>query len=376
MILFDSKSQCCGCSACAAACPVGAITMQTDSEGFNYPQIDSEKCIECGGCKSVCSFQNGYDRNSVLNAYALKHSDEAVRASSRSGGAFTLISDYVLDSGGSVYGAAFRDDFSVAHRRAVTKDERDLFKGSKYVQSEPEDAFLSVKKDLSDGKAVMYSGTGCQIGGLLSFLKKTKTPTEKLYTVDVVCHGVPSNKVWLDFLDYTRRKYNSERITRADFRDKSFGWAPHYESVWTDGTKRSSKEYAMLFYANHILRPSCYNCIYTNCERPSDFTLADFWGIDSVVPGFNDDKGVSLFLVNTEKGQALFDSVKQGCSLNKVDISRCTQPNPNLRRCTQRPDDREQFWELYNKKGFDKTLKVYKRKIFAQKIKTKLHISR
>lgn len=374
MILFDLPSKCCGCTACMSVCPKDAISMEPDSEGFYYPSIDDAKCVNCGKCKRVCSFQNGYNKNNVLEAFAVKHSDEKTRLTSRSGGVFILISDAVLESGGSVYGAAFNDDFSVSHRRAVTKEERDAFKGSKYVQSNPEKTFSEVKKDLEAGKPVVFSGTGCQVGGLLGFLKTTRTPLDKLYTVDLVCHGTPSNKVWLDFLNYTRKKAHAERVTNADFRDKSFGWAPHYESVWTDGEKHSSKDYAMLFYANHVLRPSCYQCIYTNCNRPSDFTLADFWGIDNIVPGFNDDKGVSLLFVNTQKGKTLFDSVKSGCEIAEVDPQKCVKPNPNLHRTSPRPSDRDEFWKLYLDKGFDKTLKTYKRKIYAKKLKSKLHL--
>ncbi len=374
MILFDLPSKCCGCTACMSVCPKDAISMEPDSEGFYYPSIDDAKCVNCGKCKRVCSFQNGYNKNNVLEAFAVKHSDEKTRLTSRSGGVFILISDAVLESGGSVYGAAFNDDFSVSHRRAVTKEERDAFKGSKYVQSNPEKTFSEVKKDLEAGKPVVFSGTGCQVGGLLGFLKTTRTPLDKLYTVDLVCHGTPSNKVWLDFLNYTRKKAHAERVTNADFRDKSFGWAPHYESVWTDGEKHSSKDYAMLFYANHVLRPSCYQCIYTNCNRPSDFTLADFWGIDNIVPGFNDDKGVSLLFVNTQKGKTLFDSVKSGCEIAEVDPQKCVKPNPSLHRTSPRPSDRDEFWKLYLDKGFDKTLKTYKRKIYAKKLKSKLHL--
>lgn len=374
MILFDLPSKCCGCTACMSVCPKDAISMEPDSEGFYYPSIDDAKCVNCGKCKRVCSFQNGYNKNNVLEAFAVKHSDEKTRLTSRSGGVFILISDAVLESGGSVFGAAFNDDFSVSHRRAVTKEERDAFKGSKYVQSNPEKTFSEVKKDLEAGKPVVFSGTGCQVGGLLGFLKTTRTPLDKLYTVDLVCHGTPSNKVWLDFLNYTRKKAHAERVTNADFRDKSFGWAPHYESVWTDGEKHSSKDYAMLFYANHVLRPSCYQCIYTNCNRPSDFTLADFWGIDNIVPGFNDDKGVSLLFVNTQKGKTLFDSVKSGCEIAEVDPQKCVKPNPSLHRTSPRPSDRDEFWKLYLDKGFDKTLKTYKRKIYAKKLKSKLHL--
>lgn len=372
MELLKDKSNCCGCSACYNICPKKAINMCEDSEGFLYPQIDNNLCINCGLCNSVCAFQNGYNKRDVVKAYALKHKNFETRFSSRSGAAFILISDFILEQNGTIYGAAFNDDFSVAHKQATTKEERDKFKGSKYVQSEMGGTFKNIKTDLKNDKFVVFSGTACQVAGLYSYLKKTNTSTEKLYTIDLVCHGVPSNKIWLEYLNYIREKNSGNKITNADFRDKTMGWSTHYESVWIDDKKITTKDYAAMFYQNDILRPSCYECKYTNTNRPADFTLADFWGIDRHFADFNDDKGVSLFIISSEKGLELFNNVKDNCDCREVNIQDCTKANPNLRRTTFKPNDREDFWQMYYKRGFKKTFPAYKRKIIIGKIMKKL----
>lgn len=372
MEIFSNKNQCCGCTACKSICPKSAISMQADSEGFLYPTIDKNLCINCGLCKGVCAFQNGYNKNNVVSAYGIKHNNLETRLTSRSGAAFILVSDYVIEHNGTVYGAAFNDDFSVSHLRADSFSERDKMKGSKYVQSELGNTFSSIKEDLSNDKYVMFSGTACQVAGLISFLEKSKISQDKLYTVDLVCHGVPSNKIWTEYLDYFKKKHNGNNITNVDFRDKTLGWDVHYESICIDGKKYYSKDYAAMFYKNDILRPSCYECKYTNLFRPADFTLADFWGVDNQIKDFNDNKGVSLFIINTAKGKKLFDNVKDNAECIEVDVNKCTKANPNLRRVTPMPEARNKFWNLYHKKGFAKTFPSYKRKILIGKIKSKL----
>lgn len=366
MQIFTSKNECCGCSACEQICPKNAIKMTADNEGFLYPEIDSSLCVECGACKKVCAFQNGCVKNHSQKAYAVKHKNLDTRMTSRSGGVFIAISDYILDRNGSVYGAAFDDDFSVCHIRTTTKSERDRLKGSKYVQSDVKDTFSSVKDDLKNGMYVLFSGTACQVAGLKNYLGKTDT--SKLYTCDLVCHGVPSPKIWIEYLDYCERKFKG-KVTNADFRDKTIGWNTHKEAVWIDNQKHILKGYTYLFYENEIERPSCYNCKYSNLERPADFTLADFWGIDRLVSGFNDNKGVSLLLVNTDRGAELFDTVKNDVDYAECDIEKSIEPNPNLYKATDKPASREAFWLYYHKKGFVKTYKKYYNKIVIKKIK-------
>ena len=370
--MYQKKEDCCGCSACYAVCPQKAIVMQADEEGFLYPRIDEEKCVDCGMCRNVCAFQNGYNGNSVLEAYALKHRNEQIRMNSRSGGAFTMLSDWVLSQGGVIYGAEFKQDFSVHHARADSEGLRSRFRGSKYAQSEMEDSFALVRKDLRRGIPVLFTGTACQVAGLNQYLKACSTDVSQLYTADIVCHGVPSNKLWNEYLSYVLKKKNGSSIEKADFRDKTFGWATHYESIWVDDQKYSAQDFTLLFTEACIMRPSCYSCKYTNINRPADFTLGDFWGIDDVVEDFNDNKGVSLFLVNSEKGSKLFNEIRGQAECRSVDVDRCSAKNPNLRFPTQRPSCREWIWKIYAEKGFEKMLVKARRINLTRRIKRKI----
>lgn len=369
MKIFESKNNCCGCSACEQICPKNAVKMTPDNEGFLYPEIDGSLCVECGTCKNVCAFQNDYEKNKSQKAYAVKHKDFDTRITSRSGGVFIAISDYILEKNGTVYGAAFDDDFSVCHIRTTNKSERDRLKGSKYVQSDVKDTFASVKNDLKNGMYVLFSGTACQVAGLKNYLKNIDT--SKLYTCDVVCHGVPSPKIWKEYLDYCEKKYNG-KVTNADFRDKTLGWNAHKEAIWIDDKKYNSNEYAYLFNDNYISRPSCFNCKFTNLDRPADFTLADFWGIDRIVPDFNDNKGVSLLLVNSEKGAKIFDSCKKDIDCVDCDLQKSAKPNPNLYMPSPKPENENLFWDNYKKLGFEKALKKCYKKVFFIRLRIRI----
>ena len=236
MIQIIDKSQCCGCTACASVCEIGAITMQADVMGFLYPVVDTNKCVDCGLCEKVCAFNDNYDTSLNLpepNVYGARHKDMAEVETSRSGAAFIAISDYVLEHGGVVYGAGYADHFRVVHKRATTKDERDEFKGSKYVQSDIRGIFRQVKKDLKDGLTVLFSGTPCQTAGLNSYIGKKLR--EHLVLVDIVCHGVPGPNLWRDYIDYLEKKHEN-RICWVNFRDKQkYGWTAHHETFKFEG---------------------------------------------------------------------------------------------------------------------------------------------
>lgn len=231
MIQITDKSQCCGCTACASICAHDAITMQPDALGFLYPVVDKDKCVDCGLCEKVCAFNDHYDTSLNLpkpDAYAARHKDMKEVETSRSGAAFIAISDYVLENGGVVYGAGYTDHFRVVHKRATTKEERDEFKGSKYVQSDMNTVFRQVKKDLKDGLAVLFSGTPCQTAGLHSYVGRKLR--EHLILVDIVCHGVPSPYMWRDYIAYLEKK-QGDKICWVNFRDKQkFGWKAHHET--------------------------------------------------------------------------------------------------------------------------------------------------
>lgn len=207
MIKIEKTANCCGCTACASICNHNAITMQPDALGFLYPVVDENKCTDCGLCENVCAFNNNYDRSQNLPqpiAYAARHKDMHEVETSRSGAAFIAISDWILEQGGVVYGAGYTDHFRVVHKRAVTKEERKEFKGSKYVQSDLNTVFRSIKQDLKQGLIVLFSGTPCQTSGLASYIGKYLR--DNLYLIDIVCHGVPSPYIWRDYLTYFRRQ--------------------------------------------------------------------------------------------------------------------------------------------------------------------------
>lgn len=351
------KEDCSGCSACAKVCPMNAISMIADEEGFLYPQIDEQKCIKCGLCDKVCGFVPTKVQIELPKAYGVKHKDTETRITSRSGGAFVAFSDWILKHSGVIYGASMQADCTVKHVRATSGIERDAMKTAKYVQSDMNDIYPSVGKDLNDGKMVLFSGTPCQIAGLYAYIYAKKVNDEKLFTCDLVCHGVPSPKVWHDYVEYIKSKY-SKGIETARFRDKSFGWDSHCESfVLTSGKKVVSRDYTDLFYEHIMLRPSCHKCYFANVNRVADVTLADFWGIEKNRPEFDDNKGVSLVLVNTEKGRRMFEASISELENFECDIKNCMQPT--LVKPSIASGRRTAFWNDYKRMPFEKVLKKY-----------------
>lgn len=360
MIQITNKADCCGCTACASVCAHHAINMEPDAIGFLYPKIDTDKCTECGLCEKVCAFNPNYDKSLNLSEpqiYAARHKNMHEIETSRSGAAFIAISDYVLEQGGVVYGAGYAEHFRVVHKRATNKEERNEFKGSKYVQSDLRDIFPQIKEDLKQGLTVLFSGTPCQTAGLASFIGKRLR--EKLILVDIVCHGVPAPYIWRDYLAYLEKKYK-QPIVEVNFRDKSrIGWSGHIESfVFQDGSKKEFNTYTYLFYRHIMLRPSCSKCHYTNFNRPSDFTLADYWGWEKLSPDFNkDNKGCSLLLVNTEKGRHFLKYISIDLNLIVSNKILCLQPNLQT---PSKPSDKSSLFEyLYIKHGFKKVAQKF-----------------
>ena len=362
MIQIHNPSDCCGCSACASICGHDAITMRPDALGFLYPTIDATKCVDCGLCEKICAFKEDYDKSANLPlpiAYGARHKDMNEVATSRSGAAFIAMSDYVLELGGVVYGAGYTDHFRVVHKRALSKELRNEFKGSKYVQSDMGQIFRSVKRDLQDGLFVLFSGTPCQTAGLHLYVGERLR--EKLFLVDIVCHGVPSPYIWRDYIAYLEQKKGC-KITHVDFREKNLmGWRAHKEAFKYDCSPENKdirSSYTYLFYKHIMFRYSCEVCKYTNLQRPSDVTIADFWGWEKTNPTINsDDKGLSLVLCNTNKGVQLFDCAKEQMDIFPVDLKTCMQPN--LIRPSKFHTRRNQFEQDYVRKGFTYVMKRY-----------------
>ena len=355
--LYNKKSECCGCSACAAICPQNAIEMKRDDEGFLYPEIDLKKCIKCGKCLNVCMFKTKKIEKMPLHIFAVKNKDEKTRKSSSSGGTFTSLYSYVIHHGGVVYGAAFDSDFSVKHLRAETISACEKFRGSKYVQSDITKVFVLVKKDLLAGKTVLFSGTPCQVAGLKKYVETVKQGV--LYTVDLVCHGAPSPLIWMAYLDMVGR---SSKITYVNFRDKTPGWHNSYLKICSEekvlvNESQAENAYMQLFVSHYSLRPSCGECPYANMSRSGDITLGDFWGIEKSMPHYDDDKGISLVLINTKNGEKIFDKIKNNLEVRRSTPENCMQPN--LQKSSSHSRNRNRMWEDFNDKGMAFIMKYY-----------------
>ena len=284
--------------------------------------------------------------------YAVIHKNSEVREASRSGGIFTALSNEILELGGVVYGCVLDEKMNAVHVRADSIPLRDKMRGSKYVQSATHPVYEDVERDLCSGKQVLFTGTSCQIAGVHGFLKRDYT---NLLCVDLVCHGVPSPKVFEDYVKWQESK-NSAKCIDFNFRNKKdFGWHAHVETLLMKRRSGKIKEvhsqiYTTLFYGHSILRPACYYCPYKSILHPSDITIADLWGVEKAAPRFNDDKGTSLVLINTDKGVEAFDSVKDKLFFEVCDLNDCMQPP--LQAPFDKPSNREEFWIDYANLGF------------------------
>ncbi len=300
--------------------------------------------------------------------YAVKHINEKIRLDSRSGGVFTAISDYVLESGGRIYGCKTADDFIAIHTYADTKEERDTFRGSKYIQSDMGDTFKNVIKDLKSGRIVLFSGTPCQVAALRRYVTISCPNSQKnLILLDIVCHGVPSPKVWKCYLNWIEGKKKKE-ISAVEFRNKKdFGWADHVESIYfKDSSVFHSTYFRYLFYRHSILRPSCYKCPYKG-EYFSDITIADCWGIEKMNTTFHDNQGVSLVIINSEVGENIFQKVRTNLEIMECKAKDMLQ-EPLLKPCKE-PDNRQEFWNDFNSLKFEKIIKKYAKDSFKVRIK-------
>lgn len=311
MINITDKYNCCGCSACSSICPKHCISMQSDNEGFLYPVVNEEDCIDCGLCEKVCHELHPFEERKPQKVYAAINKDEEIRLKSSSGGIFYLLAEKTITEGGVVFGARFDEQWQVVIDYAETMEGVKAFMGSKYVQARMATAYADTKRFLSEGRKVLFSGTPCQIAGLHHFLRK---PYDNLLTVDIICHGSPSPKVWSLYLDEVVTA-GRKAINDVQFRNKSNGWkAFNFTMEYNKNEQTVSlcshhqqNHFMRAFLRDMILRPSCYQCQAKNGRSHSDITIADFWGINTEIPDMDDDKGTGLVLVNTNKGQASLD---------------------------------------------------------------------
>lgn len=372
MVKLASKEDCTGCMACEQFCDYNAINKIEDEKGFIYPVIDFSKCIGCGLCRKVCPQikEKNIQQGEVLKVYAVKYKEKEVVKKSSSGAAFVALSEYIFSLGnGYVFGAKFDEEFNVIHDCADNYNDINVFKGSKYVQSDIGNTYKKVKKMLLAGVNVLFVGTPCQIAGLKSFLGKSY---ENLITVDLICHGVPSPKIWRDFVDFIEKRYN-KNITNFNLRSK---WKGIHTSIeFDDGKIEEDKNdilsYCDVYYHHHHMRSSCFNCQYANLNRISDITIGDFWGIEKVDKDFCDDLGVSVMLINSAKGIEVFENIKNNLLYIESNTHECMQPHLKEPVKITKTREYKKFWDIYNKKGYEMLAKKYSRYGVNYRIKRK-----
>lgn len=378
MIEIKDKSDCMGCTACYNVCPQKCITMQTDEEGFLYPNINTDDCINCNVCDRICPLRKETIFSPFVTlAFATQAKDSEIRNNSSSGGAFSVMAHWILQQKGVVFGAGYDKDFNVIHYGVEDYAELSTLRGSKYVQSNLRDTFNEVRNHLMQNKWVLYSGTPCQIAGLKSFLKQ-KTLCEKLILLDLVCHGIPSPKVWQKYLLYNKTRLHSD-INFVSFRHKKYGYAGSTMALgFTNGkiyySGRDIQFFKYTFFEDINTRPSCFKCHFKTIKRESDITLYDCWHVNEFDKTMDDDKGTTMVLIHSDRGRKLFDMIKQNLrfcpakvekaiDLDGVMAVECTKSNPK-REAFFKDLDVLDMRQIINK-YFPLTLK--KRLVFALK---------
>lgn len=368
--VYDLEKNCCGCTACYSICPVSAISMEEDEKGFKYPVINQELCINCKKCINVCPLKKELKKVTNQYVYALKNKDEKIRIDSSSGGFFTEIAKKIIEKKGVVYGAIFNNECNVVHQEITTMEDIEKLRGSKYVQSEMGEIYKKVEKNLKEQKNVLFSGTPCQIFGLTKYLGRDY---QNLITCDLICHGVPSPKIFKEHKKFIEQKYKNQ-IENINFRYKMKKHVNDINIEFTDKknyTKTCNEDnYYFLFLKNYMLRESCYNCHFSNTNRISDITMGDFWGINRTIKDFDDGKGVSLIIINSQKGLEIYNNIKDKFYCKESNIKDCLQPN--LEHATQKTNGADIFWNTYHKSGYVKAVLKMKEIHFINRVKNKI----
>ncbi len=354
------KQACVGCGVCAARCPQTCITMEADSEGFRYPQIDTTRCVDCALCRSVCPSASAAVPLAKPVSFAAYTRDEDIRLKSSSGGIFRLLAEQVLKDGGAVVGAAWDEDGRLVHRVVRDEEALSLLYGSKYLQSDLEAVLPAVETLLKNNQTVLFSGTPCQIAAMRAYLKKDY---ETLLCQGVVCHGVPSPLVWEQYRTSLEKRYGA-KATAVSFRDKRDGWkafslAVQFENGAEYVAQQGQDPYMQCFLKNYTLRPSCYQCRFKGTRADADLLLADFWGIAHVAPSFGDDRGVSLVIVNTDRGQALWKAVQARAEVKEVPIESALPYNTAITRSVAPVPKRARFFEEFHRNGTEQAYRKF-----------------
>lgn len=366
MIEIKNNVDCCGCNACGDACAHGAITFKTDIEGFWYPEVDKAKCVDCGLCEKVCPNIHAQDlkKNDFekpAKTIAAINKDTLVRWNSTSGGAFSALADAMYEQGGYVSGALYNEDFSVRNYVSNRPEDLEKLRSSKYLQSNAEGVYKEICALLRKGEKVLACGTPCQMAGLRSFLMKDY---DNLIIVDFICRGVNSPKVYRKYLDSLERKYEG-KVVYVKAKNKELGWRNLTRKVVFDNGKtyygvHMEDDFRRGYHTNVFCRPSCYDCKFKGFPRIADITIADYWGIEKVDPNLDNNVGTSMILLNSKKGVAYFEKVKDKLEWEETKFESILPGNIALRKSIEPAKiDREHFFEDLDNGTFEDVTKKY-----------------
>lgn len=354
------EEKCSGCAACQNICSVAAISMMMDEKGFFRPVIDSQKCISCRRCVQICPQNSSIDFGTEKAVFAAVARNDLLRENSSSGGVFSLLAEQILSRGGVVFGAAYDENLNVKHISVTDTHDLAKLRGSKYVQSIIGHTFREAKKYLDSGKAVLFSGTSCQIAGLKAFLGK---PYDNLLTIDILCHGVPSPAVYHAYLENLQSQY-TEKIVDVNFRSKTPGWKRYTTQVlFENGHQKNLPQDSYIdgFLRNLYLRESCYQCPYASSKRVGDITLGDYWGYQESFPHYleDDDRGISLVIINTNLGRAAFDRIKKKLATVPRTMEDAKRGNRILSGSFEKPEESEVFWSRCHECNWDQLCAIF-----------------
>lgn len=367
MIDIKNKSQCCGCGSCKQICPVAAIEMQKDEEGFQYPIVNEKICVNCGKCERICPELNPRKLSEKSKVFAAYRKDFNLRLKSQSGGVFSLIAEQIISEGGIVFGAGFDQNWCVKHKGIDKLECIESLRGSKYTQSNLEETYKEAEQNLKLGRKVLFSGTPCQVQGLKSYLQQDY---EGLFTIDLICHGVSSPDVWNQYL---KEYLVDKQLQRYCQKDKRRNNAITF--ILKDGTEivETSEEnvYMRGFYKDLFQRPSCHKCGFKGVERCSDITLGDFWGIENYLPEFGDKYGISAVIIHNSKGKKLYQKIGNDLVSRKCETKWLENGNPCLLTSIPENEKRKKFFEKWEKDGVIDTIQSLTKLTFNDKLKKK-----
>lgn len=354
MIIIKSDNDCCGCGACQNKCPQQCITMEKNLEGFLYPRIDSNKCINCHLCEKVCPMLHPFENKPPYKTLAIKNKNQQIRKNSASGGLFSILAETMIEQGGCVYGAAFTKDWNVQHICVTKKDDLSLLRGSKYLQSSIGLCYQDIESKLRQGIPVLFTGTPCQISGLKHYLIKEYT---NLYTAEIICHSVVSPQLWQTYLHSISK---GEKITNINFRNKRLGWKDY--TILIKGVKRifiknlaAENFYMSCIFKGLLSRYSCYECPAKDGRSSCDITIGDFWGIDTIDKSFYDTLGVSIALLRNPKIESLLNLTN--CEYKEFRYEDALKYNKAIEKPLLLPPDRKNIYGEIKSNGINILLK-------------------